>query len=555
MKSCRLVCMGTLLAVSACGSTDETDSNSEDVTSVSRPRRWVPGGLSTQKNNALWAQYCVGDAAVTQRPIPNYDNSLVMSAATALSKVSGHSFAIYGGISKHHKTTRPAELESVVSEKAHEFLGYLCGEFRDRAKLIETKLTWVAEMNYLTDDGATDFDPSKAPFKQMRQSEYGPYLVIAKEIFTAKQADLVAQGKQTFTLGTRTIDTPVPPSTVCETKYIFSEYLRKGKTFDDLATFQAGYETYKSQCQSGDEDYYYDFRGDSNIKPNSPESNGMIWIAQTITNQCLANTEAPYAGVNAQSTISPEVCRTYFSYPFNSRFNGARAGLAAWVLIDPTAEGLDSQSSMTIVPRAVSDETYLFGDKGPYKALNEAGEAIALLTGWEAGYNKKGKDADIGLATVLGGDKEKIETVLQLAVDRHTDWYQSKYDDQMAYKAKRVDQAYSPFVASSYEMCASDAFVTPGYTATSSDPTAEQYKHWMFVFKVHKDNWYTPARLASEPTVKIDFDRMWFDETSFGDSDLANSEHAWDRLGSPLEGEYDTILYLHNIPAGGLCDH
>ncbi len=41
---------------------------------------------------------------------------------------------------------------------------------------------------------------------------------------------------------------------------------------------------------------------------------------------------------------------------------------------------------------------------------------------------------------------------------------------------------------------------------------------------------------------------MWFDETSFGDTSLANSEKAWDRLGTALEGELDSILYLWNVP-------
>ena len=40
---------------------------------------------------------------------------------------------------------------------------------------------------------------------------------------------------------------------------------------------------------------------------------------------------------------------------------------------------------------------------------------------------------------------------------------------------------------------------------------------------------------------------MWFDETSFGTTGLAKNEHAWDRLGTAMEGEYDSIVYLHNI--------
>jgi hypothetical protein len=79
------------------------------------------------------------------------------------------------------------------------------------------------------------------------------------------------------------------------------------------------------------------------------------------------------------------------------------------------------------------------------------------------------------------------------------------------------------------------------------DPDSRNYKHFMFVFKIHKDNWYTPERINAEDQPVPNFDRYWFDETSFGESGLANSEKAWDRLGTALEDELDTVLYLHNI--------
>ncbi len=495
--------LASLVALSSfagCGaSADEPSESESDLTTTLTPKRFVPGGLTSKKNFTLWSKYCLGDAHATVRPVPNYENELVMSAARQLSRVADHSFAIYGGISKHHKTDVPAEVASDVKPKAHEFLGYLCGEFRDRAKLMENKLQWVANMNYLDDASTDDFDPSRPPFQQMRQSEYAPYIQMARDVFGAKQYKLQEDGNASFTIGSRTIDTPVPPSSVCETKYIFAEYLRKGRAFDDMATFSAGYEAYKAQCLPGDEDYYYDFRGDSNIKPNSPESNGMIWFAQTMTTQCLADAQAPYSRVNNGSNLTPDDCRRYFQFPFTSRFNAARAGLASWVLVDPNGEGLSSDAQYTVSPHAVTDPSYVFGDLAPYKALDQNGTPVPLLEGFGATFSKRKVDTDMGIAALMNQDKEKVEKIIQIAVDRHTDWYSSKYDDEMTFRRKKNDQAYSPFVASSYEMAASDAFTSPGYTATSPDPTASQYKHWMFVFKVHKNNWYTPARLASRP--------------------------------------------------------
>jgi hypothetical protein len=71
----------------------------------------------------------------------------------------------------------------------------------------------------------------------------------------------------------------------------------------------------------------------------------------------------------------------------------------------------------------------------------------------------------------------------------------------------------------------------------------------MYVFKIHKDNWYTPESInAGTP---IDFDKQWYDETAFGDSSLANSEKAMDSVGTALEPELDSILYLQNICSSG----
>ena len=239
------------------------------------------------------------------------------------------------------------------------------------------------------------------------------------------------------------------------------------------------------------------------------------------------------------------VCQRYFNNPFTSRWNAARAGLATWVLVDPNANGLDSNSQYTVIPRNIEDDTYLWGDKGPFQSLNHLGEPVELLPGWRQ-YFLWGA---LGLPDLHASNKETIHRVLQLAVDRHTDWYNSGYDDRMSYKAYARTKAYSPFVASSYEMSASDHFVTPGYTVPVIDPASRDHKHWMFIFRVHKDNWFTPETINAQDLPLPNFDRVWLDETSFGNSSLANSEKAWDRLGTALEDEHDSILYLHNIPS------
>ena len=151
---------------------------------------------------------------------------------------------------------------------------------------------------------------------------------------------------------------------------------------------------------------------------------------------------------------------------------------------------------------------------------------------------------DIGYNALmgLGGDtpnKQLAYERLREAVDRHTDWYSSGFNDG---NGVSKDQAYSPFVASSYEMSESNKFTSCG--ATVQCPP-DGLKRWMFVFRIKKQNWYTPARILKNE--RINFDTMWFDETSFGASGLANNEKAWDRLGTAMEAELDSILYLIHV--------
>ena len=98
-------------------------------------------------------------------------------------------------------------------------------------------------------------------------------------------------------------------------------------------------------------------------------------------------------------------------------------------------------------------------------------------------------------------------------------------------------------------MSASDAFTAPGTTVNAP---ADGCKHWMFVFKLKKSQWYNTLTIKSK--TPVDFNTNWFDETSLGTNGLADSERALDRLGTALEGEMDSILYLHKLNVAGQVD-
>jgi hypothetical protein len=558
------------------------------------------GALSESDNFQLWSKYCTGTQNVADPVDPNYADSDVMEAAKVLSAVNRESFYLYRDVLFFHKTPVPAAASSAgITSDAHNFLSYLCGEFRDRAPMVRTKIEWARSISYLAKGNATDvscrdrnrplatgneptvaWQPYESPWQQMCIEDYSSYLNFSREFFETKNRQILTAALELedgtsvsgkLKIGNiATIDRYVPATTICETKYIFAEYLKKGRRFREmndtgdqaLQKYSAGYKVFAQGCSQEDRDYYYDFRGDSNYKPNSPEGNGMIWFAKSAALQCQSRTKA-----KPGMTFKDEDCERYFKYPFRMRFSAARAGLASWLLqseADENAMKGNSSTYYTIVQNFVGDQNYMFGDKGPYifrvndsfsgKKINSTGTQGTFLPGHEAAWLKK----DMGLTTLSGKTGEELKELvyrrIRNAVDRHTNWYKSSFDsDPKLPSSNRAriqsDQAYSPFVASSYEMSESDNFTGCGPTIPCGNrgPDFTDHKHWMFIFKVHKDKWYKPEDIAAGK-LDIDFDTMWFDETAFGDSGLANAERAWDRLGSPIEDEHAEILYLYRIP-------
>lgn len=544
-----------LLALTACrtpGVQEGSRLRDDEVggSTLAEPPYAGPPVLTETESTNDWAQHCVGNQTdPASIPGPNYASAAVQSAAKVLSSMAENSFFLYGQINAHYKNSQ-VQRPSDVTKMAHEFLVYLCGEFRDRPSMIAAKIRWVNRTNYLATKPQPQIDPANEIWSQIVAQSYAPYLRLSNAYYEAK---LAAQtSKHTF--GTIAgVDKAVAGLTVCETKFMFGEYVDEGKPWDGLDAFTQKYETFKTaSCTPDDLDYYYDFRGDSNMKPNSPESNGMIWHSISVALQCANTTKVRTTpktfpgGIVQKLVLTDADCADYFRNPFMSRWNSARAGLGAWMLHDNSFSDTFSNSSDTVtVTPAWGTPTA----RRPHSFTTLSGNGD-YVPGWQGQW----ATANIGLDGLLATEnpttdlKEQLYVRLRDAVDRHTDWYASGYDDKMNQKRERT-QAYSPFVASSYEMSKSDMFTAPGFTVQSSDPNAQAYKHYMYIFKIHKDKWFTTTSL--DEGKKMDFDFMWFDETSFGTTQLAKDERAWDRLGTPLESELDSILYLHNICSDG----
>ncbi|MFN8944903.1 MAG: hypothetical protein ACK5WZ_09795, partial [Pseudobdellovibrionaceae bacterium] len=373
----------------------------------------------------------------------------------------------------------------------------------------------------------------------------------------------------------------IPGHSVCETKFMIGSlvYENQAPFMDFNKTFRAdgrvnfpeyiaGYRQFrKGKTQSGvpnctrdDFDYLYDFRGDANFKPQSPESNGMIWHAQTITKQCANYKEAKKVSGQNTKVMPDEVCRTYFEKPFASRYMAARSTLATWLFRkgprfnETTFEDAysDEKESMWIYPnvKSFTDLRLLnLGSAPRHFSKNESIVPFETLDSSNRFLPVNMSRGDLGFNALfnLNGQRRTVEKArpawhrLRDAVNRHTDWYASGYNDGFSDGMVRA-QAYSPFVASSYEMSKSDTFVAAGYTVPG---VSDFRRHWMYVFKIKRSNWYRQLDLVRGK--KINFDKNWLDETTLGTNHLAKEERAFDRLGSPMEKEFDTIIYLHNL--------
>ncbi len=520
---------------------------SADYTGPSKP-------TTVAENQEVFNRYCIGTADSDSVPKVNYENEKVKRAAKKLSAVSAFSYYFYSGpLKAYGLKSAPADTEVVpapapekyaddsatgapsgTSHNAHNFLVILCGEFRDQASMIEAKLDWVTNLYKLPDSKQGKIDLSKNLWAQVSAHSYSPYLYFSQSLWGARQEKYSKQIK----LGDYEVDSPVEGQLVCETKFIFDQYITKDKPFDNLSNFESEYKKFEAvegNCSLSDKDSYYDFRGDSNFKPNSPESNGMIWYSSSITNQCKSTTEAKEG-----AKIKSSDCSKYFKAPFKARWNAARAGLSAWLFRDKKFDSTFSSegSAVYIIPHQL-------GSSKPFEFKINGQQYKEFISGWSQPTSWPKSDIGYNELFALGTSKPDYKTAYERirdAVNRHTDWYSSGFDDGMGMLR---EQAYSPFVASSYEMSASNGFTSPGVTVKSA---SDGKKHWMFVFRVKKQNWYNTASLAENKL--IDFDKHWFDETSLGTNGLAKSEHAWDRLGTPLEDEMDSIIYLHNITTG-----
>jgi hypothetical protein len=514
--------------------------------------------LNEKQSQDLFNKYCDWSGDLNEMPAADYTNKKVQRAAEILTQVSDMDFYFYGGIKRFYAATAKAGPQQ-YSENARLYLTQLCGEFRDRPEMIADKVKWISRMVRPGAEAQQSINYQKliqndeSIWTQLSGHNYNNYLRFSDRLFSVRAAEAAANKTMNKILDKKLgvdAEVPVKPNTICETKFQIGEYVVKGRSVTNssqLSAYEKEYNNFRdntANCTQDDKDYLYNFRGDANFKHYSPESNAMIWHALSIARFCKSPTQA--TGVDKD--ITDDDCKDYFAAPFLSRYNAARSGLAAWLVYDKKYESTFQNQQLATMVLPKFDKNI---GKLPFSMQVSSGEIVnthVQLNDSTLSFNNIFlKEGNLDLK----GAFERLKA----AVNRHTNWYQSGYlniaEDAPADKPDSKTQAYSPFVASSYEMSKSNTFAECGYTIQCPNP--EGRKAWMFVFKVRKENWYNTYSLAQK--YPLNFDKYWLDETSFGTDSLADAERAFDRLGTAIEGEFAEIIYLKNLSAGNNSDN
>jgi hypothetical protein len=98
--------------------------------------------------------------------------------------------------------------------------------------------------------------------------------------------------------------------------------------------------------------------------------------------------------------------------------------------------------------------------------------------------------------------------------------------------------AYSPIVACSYDISASNGFASGDYPTTP--PFEQGVTKWMFVMKFRADHYYD--EVAMRAGEKMNFDTDYFNETSLSNDYYV--ERALDRFGWVPGGDLHANIYF-----------
>jgi len=487
-----------------------------------------------------------------------WDNPAVQAALTALmpgyrSTFSYTEWRVAYGLESDKTGTE----EQKAAARARNFIRVICGEHRDYPDMIAAKLEVIGK--HTTAAGPNELSQVDHEQNLFDQLTYPAYVKLVNVMGTMHGArsqsgslDGYHYGFGTYGHGSRRVDHSVPPFTHCEMRFVFDNYLVAGSPSTVVPSqYEAAYADYRDNvCDSEDLAYMYNFRGHVNFQPLWLESNAFIHNSR-----------------RARGAEISTGARDTFLRPFATRYHAARSAWASYLFYRDADHGAMIQASewgggpiLYITDQDLDNDGLsdyrLFsqqgcGDQGVGLAVpSQNCNMVDWTTAWNT-PNTTGHSAswdpnwwtqpDMGFMSAFGTFNERMARLNQ-ALDRHTNWGPTGYymldASTEGDSSPRFFGAYSPIVAASYDVSASDFFVRRDYPSTDSFEAGRA--KWLFVMRFPVANYYDEVDLADGQA--IDFDRHYFNETSL--SNDYYDERALDHWGYIEGAEMYAQVYL-----------
>lgn len=447
--------------------------------------------------------------------------------------------------------------EEIMVAKARNFIRSLCGELRDYPELLAQRLQAVGQRtHYASPRDVSSFDTTENLFTQLTWPAYERMVRTMRAVHSHRSRtgarDGYNYGFGAHGHGSRRVDHSVAPWTHCEMKFMFSRYMTAGApSWPDGATYEAQYADYRgTECTAEDFEHMYNFRGHVNFQPLWLESNAFVFNSRRARGAELSRRH-----------------RDYYLRPFATRYAAARSAWGTYLLYPDADHPEMIRASeggggriLYLTDQDIDDnglaDYRLFGVNGcgdtgvglPVPSQNcnmvswEQAWATPNTTGHASGWDPTWIDEpDMGFMRTFTTFEARMGRFNQ-ALDRHTNWGPTGYymleasdpDDQ----SPRFYGVYSPIVAASYDVSASDFFIRRDYPST--DAFERGRAKWLFVMKFHVDDYYDEEDMRAGRA--MDFDRHFFNETSL--SNDYYDERALDHWGTIPGEQHHAQVYL-----------
>lgn len=503
-----------------------------------------------------WCSY--GDTAPYLESV-NWEHPAIQKALTALVPGWRSTFAytewrVAYGLEKDSSTLSDSDR---AIAKARNYIRVICGEHRDYPDMIAAKLAVIGDHTHAAGpEQLQNVDTTENLFDQLTYPAYVRLTNVMGTMHSYRSnsgaLDGYHYGFGAYGHGSRRVDHSVAPFTHCEMRFVFANYLVDGApTFFSAAQYEVDYTAYKANvCSADDLAYMYNFRGHVNFQPLWLESNAFIHNSR-----------------RARGAELSTGARDTYLRPFATRYNKAREAWATYLFYrdQDHADMIQASESGGGHVLYLTDQDSDGDGLADYRLFGQLGcgdQGVGLATpssncnmvGWTTAWNTAtttGHSAswdpelwgspDMGFMQTFTSFEERMGRFNQ-ALDRHTNWGPTGYymldASTEGDTSPRFYGAYSPIVAASYDVSASDFFVRRDYPSTHA--YEQNRAKWLFVMRFPTASYYDEARMAAGDP--IDFDSQYFNETSL--SNDYYDERALDHWGYIEGAEMYAQVYL-----------